>query len=125
MRIATWNCFSGECRDRAAHPGLQEPDIVVLQECSRPTQPPTAQCHFFGPTARGVGIVSRGPWTLEEGPTDPDLRWVYPVRVRGPRRFNLLAVWAHPEPNGCYVQCVHAGLTRYDAFLREPLDWIA
>ena len=117
MRIVTWNCYRGECRQRAAQLDSLRPDLVILQECGEPVPAADRQCVWFGSRPiQGVGVVARGEWSVEPGPVDPAVAdSVYPVRVRGPVAFNLLAVWAQKRPT--YVRAVLDGLTRYRAFL--------
>jgi hypothetical protein len=83
MRIVTWNCHHGECRDRAARVSRFDPDLVILQECASPSLAPDEHCLWFGSNPRkGVGIVSNSAWRLEPGPAaPPDLDSTYAVRV--------------------------------------------
>ncbi len=119
MRIATWNCYRGECRLRAARLQSLRPDIVVLQECGKPTTPVDDRCIWFGDRpSQGVGVIAHGEWSVEPGPVDPNVMdSVYPVRVKGPVEFHLLAVWAKPSPT--YVRAVMHGLDRYREFIHE------
>jgi endonuclease/exonuclease/phosphatase family metal-dependent hydrolase len=117
MRLVSWNCHHGETRQRAARLDSLCPDLVVLQECGKPTAAADGRCVWFGnqPT-KGVGVVSRGRWFVEPGPVDPDVPdSVYPVRVCGPVEFHLLAIWAQKRPT--YVRAILAGLAAYRDFL--------
>ena len=125
MRIVTWNCFRGDCLTRADELLPLEPDVIVLQECSRPESPNDSQCIWFGdnPT-QGVGIVARNGYSLERGPIKAEVTHsVFPVVVQGPIAFRLLAVWALPKPT--YVQAMDAGLMAYKDFVRQSACVIA
>jgi hypothetical protein len=97
-----------------------EPDIAVIQECARPTLDfDQQQCVWFGanPT-QGVGIVTRGAFTVIPGPFDSRLdHSVFPAIVSGPTSFHLLAVWAQPRPS--YVRALLHALDTYAEFLRS------
>lgn len=116
MKIASWNCFRGECRSRALLLEELKPDIVVLQECGRP-ESEDAQCRWFGEKPdQGVGIVTKGPWSIEPGPLSVDVpHSVFPLEVTGPFPFHLLAVWAMPRPT--YVRAILNALDSYRKFL--------
>lgn len=119
MRIVSWNSYRGECRKRAALLHPFQPDIAVLQECGKPEQGTNQQCLWFGDRPiQGVGVVSFGPWTIEAGPVDIEVTdSAYPVIVRGPYEFNLLAVWTKPRPT--YVRALLNALCRYREFLQS------
>ena len=119
MRIVTWNCFRGDCLARAEELLPLEPDVIVLQECARPERRDDAQCVWFGENPRqGVGIVARNGYALERGPLNGDVtHTVFPVVVKGPLEFHMLAIWAQPKPT--YVQAIDAGLTAYKEFVRQ------
>ena len=119
MRITSWNCQGRECRKRAAHLDHLRADVIVLQECTKPTAVDN-QCIWFenpGANGRGVGIVTTAQWRVEAGPKDatvPDS--VFPARISGAVSINLLAVWALPTPT--YIRAIVKGLDRYREFLR-------
>jgi Endonuclease/Exonuclease/phosphatase family len=119
MRIATWNCYRGDCLARAAELEPLDPDIAVIQECARPAAPKVAgRCAWFGANAaHGVGVVARKPFRVRRGPIDPRLdHSAYPAIVTGPVRFHVLAVWALPRPS--YVRAMLDALDTYADFLR-------
>lgn len=113
MRLATWNCYRGECHERAGQLQHLDPDVIVLQECGRPEAPATDHCLWFGDNPQqGVAVLARNGYRLEPYPLDPDrAHSVFPVQVVGPVSFGLLAVWAMPRPT--YVSAVNHGLTAY------------
>jgi endonuclease/exonuclease/phosphatase family metal-dependent hydrolase len=117
MRLVSWNCQHGDCRDRAARLAGVSADVIVLQECSRPLLE-DERCIWF-PTipTKGVGIVAKEPWTVTAGARAAagGFESIYPVEVSGPSSFHLLAVWAQREPT--YVRAMLDGLDRYAEFI--------
>jgi hypothetical protein len=119
VRIATWNCYRGNCLQRATDLAPLEADIAVLQECGRPdVATPPGQCAWFGTKpAHGVGIVAQRPFNVMPGPVNGALEHsAFPAIVAGPTNFHLLAVWALPRPT--YVRAMLDALDAYDDFLR-------
>src|SRR4051794_6628335 len=117
MRIATWNCYRGDCLVRAAELAPLEADVVVLQECSQPTKRSSRQHAWFGANpAHGVGVVARAPFRVRAGAIDARLdHTAYPAIVTGPTRFHVLAIWAMPRPS--YVRAMLDALDVYGDFL--------
>jgi endonuclease/exonuclease/phosphatase family metal-dependent hydrolase len=119
VRITSWNCQGGECRQRAARLDHLHADIIVLQECTKPDVP-DHQCIWFETpgTKRGVGIVTSGEWRVEKGLIDAAVSHsVFPVRVSGPTPFHLLAIWALPKPT--YSRAILYALDRYREFIED------
>ncbi len=112
MRLVTWNCNMALHRKIDALLAL-EPDIAVVSECAMP--------EILRSRERASWIESEPVWIGENRNKGlavftfngyaarlhesyhPTLRYIAPVYIDGPRRFNLLAVWA---------QNASAGLTR-------------
>jgi len=118
MRLVTWNCYRGECLKRSGELHSLRPDLIILQECGKPDLDDDKAVWFGDNPIQGVGVVARGEWSVEPGPSDPvALDSVYPVQISGPTPFNLLAVWAKPRPT--YVGAVLDGVMRYRDFLRS------
>ena len=117
VRIATWNCYRGDCLVRAAELASLDADITVLQECSQPLRRSSRQHAWFGGNpAHGVGVVARGPFHVRTGPIDARLDHTgYPAVITGPTRFHVLAIWAMPRPS--YVRALLDALDVYDDFL--------
>ena len=118
MRIATWNCYRGECLKRAAELEPLGPDIAVIQECARPKGRPRGRRFvWFGTNpAHGVGVVGRAPFRVEPGPIDSAFdHTAFPAIVSGPTTFHLLAIWALPRPS--YVRALLDALDTYRGFL--------
>lgn len=120
MRIATWNCYRGDCLERAAELARFSAHVVVLQECSRAKSPkPNDTAVWFGDKpAHGVGVVTRGKFRVTAGPLDASFNHsAFPAVVSGPTPFNLLAVWAAPRPS--YVRSMLGALEAYAEFLKS------
>jgi hypothetical protein len=118
MRIVTWNCFRGDCVQRAAELAPLRADIAVLQECAKPNDNAAGQCVWFGSNpAHGVGVVARPPFRVVRGRRSRRLdHSAFPAIVTGPTRFHLLAIWALPRPS--YIRAVLEALDVYAHFLR-------
>jgi exonuclease III len=119
VRIATWNCYRGDCLERATDLASLEPDVTVLQECARPeARAPKGRYAWFGTNrTHGVGIVARRPFKVVPARLDVGLdHSAFPAVVTGPTRFHVLAVWALPRPS--YVRAMLDALDAYDDFLR-------
>jgi hypothetical protein len=115
MRLVTWNCFRGECLARAADLSDLGADLLVLQECARPTASSPGQAAWFGSNPRhGLGVVAANGYRVRAldvatGVADS----VYPVRVEGAHCFDVLAVWAKATPT--YLDAIAHGLDAYHA----------
>jgi hypothetical protein len=120
MRIATWNCYRGDCLQRATDLAPLQADITVLQECAKPNEKAAGQCAWFGSNpAHGVGVVARSPFRVVPGRRNRKLdHSAFPAIVTGPgpTRFHVLAVWALPRPS--YVRAMLEALDTYAHFLR-------
>lgn len=125
MRLVTWNVYRGDCFAKAAMLDHLDPDIIVLQECGRPSDADEQRCQWFGSNPQqGVAFIARNAFRLLRHPISPDLdHSVFPVRVTGPISFGLLGVWAMPRPS--YVGAVDRGLTTYAAFLADGASVVA
>ena len=117
MRIATWNCYRGNCLVRAAELAPLNADITVLQECAQPVKRSSRQHAWFGANpAHGVGVVTRAPFRVRTGPLDARFdHTAYPVVITGPMRFHVLAIWAMPRPS--YIRAMLDALDVYGDFL--------
>lgn len=89
-------------------PALLEskPDIAIIQECAEPQvvqrknsafTPASSLWHGFSPH-KGLGVASFGDYRVElDASFDEGNEIILPVRVHGPVRFNLLAVWSYND----------------------------
>jgi exodeoxyribonuclease III len=137
MRIVTWNANSSpgtrlpaslqrafeRKRDRVLE---LQPDIVVLQELARPADPVSPHHVWQGRfESRGVAVVATSDYVLELIGSLDYSQSVFPIRVRGPHNFTLVAVWAlpgHASPRaGNYVAEVLQGLMHYRHLLDGPV----
>jgi len=130
MRIVTWNC------NMALHRKWQRlltltPDIAVIPECASPRHASSRETHgAVGSSAwtgkietKGLGVFAFGDYTVRRLPdlTEPtDPQFIMPLHVEGPMALGLLAVWAQSETGlRGYVEGVHQGVHKHDAFLRK------
>jgi endonuclease/exonuclease/phosphatase family metal-dependent hydrolase len=118
MRLVTWNCFRGDLRTRAADVADLRPDLLVLQECARPTSSALEPAAWFGTNpGHGFGVVAREGIHLQALPQHESLdHSVFPLGVSGEHSFNLLGIWAKPAPT--YVDSILRGLDVYTDVLR-------
>jgi exonuclease III len=123
MRLITWNCCRGPYARKLALLDAFSPDIVVVQECSKP---PTEsdQCLWFGDNPRqGLAVQAYGDYRVRALPERPDVpNYIVPVEVNGPHRFLLLAVWAKRNPEGNYVEGVIRAVHIYRRLFRKYPD---
>lgn len=87
MRLITWNCFRGDALTRAADLDDLAPDIVVLQECSRPASAESERFAWSGQNPRhGMAVIANGAYTLRPPAIDIDpTSSVFATQVVGPR----------------------------------------
>ena len=126
MRILVWN-INMAVHKKVALLRRLAPDIAILPECAAP-EVIVAKCPEFTFTDaqwqersrhKGLGVFSFGNVRLTRSPAfDPRFEVFLPLRVTGPTRFHLLAVWSlnfHPT----------AGLSMPDAlrFYRRFLSY--
>jgi exodeoxyribonuclease III len=100
LRIVTWNCGMALARKVPSLFALN-PDIAVVQECSKKSVDVLASQGFsglwFGANLnKGVAVFCSKEFAVQ-GVGKPFGKWVVPVRVCGAVvDFNLLAIWACP-----------------------------
>ncbi|MGI9412086.1 MAG: hypothetical protein ACR2PM_00340 [Hyphomicrobiales bacterium] len=108
MRLVAWNCNMALHRKFDALLGL-EPDIAVVSECAEPARllqrgldcAPHSPVWIGGNPNKGLGVFAFNGYAVGLAEDyQPTLRWVAPVHVEGPHRFNLLAVWAQNLSGG-------------------------
>lgn len=100
------------------------PDLVVVPECEC-LGDQTAKRLWFGDNhKKGLGIFSDLDFELELNRIyDPSFRYVIPINVTGPHKFNLIAVWAMNDSDDVrkrYIGQVYSALNFYKELLDEP-----
>jgi len=120
MRIVTWNCCRGPFDRKAEALRRLKPDIAILTETARPKEGDTPQRLWFG-GSKGTGIVALayGGFTLERENANgaPDSDPVRAIRVGGPVRFHLLAVWG--RQNSDYIRGVYDRVVEQQSFAKR------
>jgi endonuclease/exonuclease/phosphatase family protein len=126
MRIATWNCNMAFRRKFAALVALQ-PDLAIIPECEA-AQFFAAESAFKPRSAiwigdnprKGLGVFTFGAFRARRDPIHrPGIPYVLPLRISGPVKLRLLAVWAcHHKPNSYEnrVGPLRRALRDYDRF---------
>ena len=134
MRIVAWNCNMALHRKLAALLALR-PDVAVLSECASPERlaerlgAAGLGCEpvWIGANRdKGLAVLAFNGYRarLAEEAYRRSLRFIAPIRIEGPLRFNLLAVWAQNFSDGIRRKRqpgpLRLALTRdYRAFLGE------
>ncbi len=84
------------------------PDILVLQECEHPSKykeaeqiPNYNEFLWFGDNEnKGVGILSFNDYQIKADRNyNPDFKYIIPLKIIGPKKYNLFAIWAMPVKN--------------------------
>jgi exodeoxyribonuclease-3 len=134
MRLVAWNCNMALHRKWEALLRLK-PDIAVISECAGleklqlrgSTDWIEGEPVWIGENPnKGLAVFAFNGYSARlHEPYHPTLRYIAPVCVDGPARFNLLAVWAQNASGGVLRkrQCgpLRRALTKYREFLSaEP-----
>lgn len=127
MHLVTWNCQGGY-RRKLGHIACHTPDLAIIQECEAPGRytrdqggpAPTAQLWCGDNPHKGVGVFSYTGYQLALADEyDPAIRHCIPIRVTGPREFNVIAIWIKPASRGGYLPHLTTALERYAGFIAE------
>ena len=122
MRIITWNCQAGFLSmKKGASLFEREPDIAIVQECSKSDATSFRQQGYkglwFGDTPKkGMAVFHKSQWKLHPPKQQPKHKWIAPVEVEGPENFTLLAVWACAVKGNrreSYVGLIHSALAAH------------
>ncbi len=138
MRLVTWNCSMALHRKIDALLALK-PDVAIVCECASPeiladrgsVSWMEAEPVWMGRNPnKGLGVFSFNGYSARlNDDFHPTLRYVAPVRIDGPARFNLLAVWAQNASGGVTRKHqsgpLRRALTKYKAFLEDAPTVIA
>lgn len=115
------------------------PDIAVICECAEPDLlRDKSECDWLPENPvwigvnrhKGLGIFAFNGFKVRlSEPYFPSFRYIAPVRVFGPVRFNLLAAWAQNASDKVIRKNqsgpLRRALSRYSAFLREAPSVVA
>jgi endonuclease/exonuclease/phosphatase family metal-dependent hydrolase len=125
MRMVTWNCNFGAASERAEELAALRPDVVVLQECARTPEVEGSACAWFGDQpGKGVAVLAYNGFSLQPAPAQAAIRHsFFPILVRGPANFLLVAVWAQRDPT--YAAAIQRGLGAYAGDIRAQPTVIA
>ena len=122
MGLGTWNRARGPLARKLTALDELQPDVAIL--CEAPTPPDASDDVLWFPTGEGrsnLGIQVRayGEYRLRAHARVPNLpTCVNPVRVIGPAKFNLLAVWTWAAPT--YLSALAGGIEAYAGLFAEP-----
>ena len=138
MRLVAWNCNMALHRKYDALQRLR-PDIAVISECAAPErlaargalEASRNEPVWIGLNPnKGLAVFAFNGFRAHlADPFFPTLRYVAPVRITGPARFNLLAVWAQNASAGStrkrQAGPLRRALTKYKAFLSDGTAFVA
>lgn len=89
-----------------------EPDVAIIPECAH-QELITAHAPKFKPSSfnwtgenkhKGLGVFTFGAFKAARSPKHREaFPYILPLRIDGPRQFNLLAVWACHNRENSYV----------------------
>lgn len=100
------------------------PDIVIVPECEFLRGEKNKELWFGDNRKKGLGIFSYSEYMLELNENfDPSYKYVIPIRVTGPFKFNLIAVWAMNDKEDIrkrYIGQVYSAINQYMELLNEP-----
>jgi len=113
MRLVAWNCCTGPLDRKLGALETLGADIAVVPECPRlPVRPKAAFWTGANPR-KGLGVIARSPWRIAPLETARNLpRYLQPLRISGPERFTLWAVWACNHGVDRYVRGIHRAVDR-------------
>lgn len=128
MKLITWNC-QGAFRKKVETILLQQPDILVVQECEHPdklvfnsiTQQPNDFLWFGDNKHKGLGIFSYSGYRFKLlDQHNADMKIITPISVTGGQfKFILFAIWANNrhDPDGRYIEQIWKAVNYYDQLL--------
>lgn len=135
MRLTTWNCARGFDKKKQHFFSQIDPDIAVIQECSKKSISSLA-CDGYdaewvcGNPKIGMALFFKKGWTVRRlENTANDIEWVVPFEVTGPenftpKNFTLIAVWAcevKGNKRDSYVGQIHRALeSPHAAWFKPP-----
>jgi hypothetical protein len=92
----------------------------VIQECAKP-ETESETCLWFGDNPRqGITVKATNGYRVYALPREPDVpKFVFPVDVRGPQNFTLLAVWSKGGQKYRYVMGVVKAVEAYRSFFES------
>ena len=120
MRLVTWNCCRGAFDRKVPLLDRLSADVAVVQECGKPSAE-SSNCLWFGDNPRqGVAVVASNGYSLARLPSPTDIpKFMCPVKVTGPREFNLLAVWSKGDGRYPYIEGVVRGVCAFRALIES------
>lgn len=125
MKLITWNC-QGAFRKKFHKILLEEPDVLVIQECEHPdrltfkseTLQPTDVIWIGDKQHKGLGIFTFGDFKLKRIDNhNSDIKFVLPVLVYNSiHEFTLVGIWANnpQDAQGQYVEQVWKTVNYYE-----------
>lgn len=100
------------------------PDIVIVPECEFLWGEKNKVQWFGDNHKKGLGIFSYSDYLLELNENfNPSYKYVIPIKVTGPFKFNLIAVWAMNDKEDIrkrYIGQVYSAIDHYKELLNEP-----
>lgn len=117
MRFIAWNCCRGPMATKMSALEALRPDVAVVCEALDPGAETHQDLWYRSSSRLGIQVRAFGPYSIRRLPQADLPNCIVPVRVNGPSRFNLLAVWTWPAPS--YTKAFLNGLAAYAKLLRS------
>ena len=114
MKLITWNCCRGPYAIKVPLLDKLGADVAVVQECAKPKDE-SETCVWFGNNLRqGIAVQTSNGYQVRALPRLADVpEFVFPVEIRGPQNFTLLAVWSKGGQKYRYVMGVVKAVQTY------------
>jgi exodeoxyribonuclease-3 len=123
MKLISWNCKMA-FRRKAESLLKYHPDLAVIPECEYMGEDTPKRLWFGDNRKKGIGIFSYSDLKLElHEEYKPSFKYIIPIKVKGPLKFNLFAIWAMNDSQDIrkrYIGQVYSAITHYKDLLDEP-----
>lgn len=118
LRIATWNCYSGKPETRLKELQSLAPDLVSLQECSRPFSDSPEKAWLGDKPQHGVFVHVQAPYQLKTVKVSCAAKYFLTAKVSGPLNFNIVAIWSKKSnKRPLYVTTLQRGISFLESFI--------
>ena len=100
------------------------PDLAVIPECECSGENTPKKLWFGDNRKKGISIFSYSDSEIELHESyNSSFKYVIPIKVIGPQKFNLFAIWAMNDSEDVrkrYIGQVYSAIMYYKSLLNEP-----